>query len=99
MKTQNSFIKGALILVIGILNTIGLGVIVPSVKAFSEKIEAKKSLNLVGYLPLVVGIILLIINYTGGIKPEDKVYIEDQLEVIKVDTLKVDTLVKIDTLK
>ena len=34
-------------------------------------------------------------HFSGGVKPEDKVYIEKQIEVVKIDTVKA---VKVDTL-
>lgn len=96
---NNNFINGALLLLIGILNSIGLGVFVPGVKDFVEK-KNIKSLKPIGYLPFVAMVILIVINFTGGIKPEDKKAIEETLEVVKVDTVKVDTLVvKLDSLK
>lgn len=100
MKTQNTFVKGALVLAVGILNTFGLGIFVPGLNAFVEKIEAKK-LKPIGYLPLVTIATLLIINFTGGIKPEDKKAIEETLNEVKIDTTKVDTVkvIVIDSLK
>lgn len=98
---NNGFIKGALMLLNGILNTLGLGVLVPSVEAYAKKIEAGNKLKLVGYLPLVAGLLLVATHFLGGIKPEDKQMIEDTLEQVKIDTVKVDTAktIVIDSLK
>ena len=72
---------------------------VPSIKAFAEKKDLK-NIKFVGYLPFVAVAILIVVNFTGGIKPEDKKAIEETLEVVKVDSSKVDTLVlKLDSLK
>lgn len=95
---NNGFVKGALMLLNGILNTLGLGVLVPSVEAYAAKIEAGSKLKLVGYLPLVAGLLLVLTHFLGGIKPEDKVYIEKQLDAVKIDSAKVDSTF-IDSLK
>ena len=99
MKTQNGLVKTLIMFLIGILNTMGLGVLVPSVNEFAKKIEAGKGVKFAGYLPLIIGALLLVAHFTGGLSKEDKEYIEIQTDSVKIkveipaDTVKPDSIV------